>query len=57
MLVFGYEEESKMYVEILLDYPLARPPWEKEMLETSGQYKLRHKYSCPLALTSEGNRS
>jgi hypothetical protein len=57
VLVFGYEEESKMYVEILLDYPLARPPWEKEMLETSGQYKLRHKYSCPLALTSEGNRS
>ncbi len=57
MLVFGYEEESKMFVEILLDYPLARPPWEKEMREMSVQYKLRHKYSCPLGLTSEGGRS
>jgi hypothetical protein len=56
VLVFGYEEESEMFLEVLLDHSLTPPPWDKEMRETRVQYKLRHKYSCSLELASEGSR-
>ena len=57
MLIFGYEEESELFVEIFSDHPPGRPPLGKGKAGDEGTVsELGRKYASPLGLASEGVR-